>query len=233
MKSWLLFLTLWGGALGAHIIERDSLVDLRVPQGSSVFFDVDDTLIYYPYHLGRDQWFKETWEATDGDRKAIEDFHRLAGLLAEHLDVAPVDPENRDVIRRLQKQGCEVLAITARQKIHPGIDNWMEKTHSQVQSVGIDLPILFTDRGPKGPVILAQSPSLVVLIDDRLSELQEVEETLLDAGIPFLGIHYRVMEKVPYDPEIAALELCALMEEALGEVGEGAAPLASGTDLVP
>ncbi len=179
--------------LHAQILPIDSIDEVVVEITDVLFFDVDDTLIRYPSHLGSEPWFCEACQRSD--------FQELATLLFHKLPVVPVEPRVVSLIDEFQQQGIEVVGITARKTSHP------EEVLDQVHSVGISFSpsiyregLLLVGKKTKGECILAlfeasgKTPKRVLLVDDRLSQLEEVEKTLEEEGIPFTGYWYRAIE---------------------------------------
>lgn len=205
-------LTVWG-----EIQEIDSITEVieYAYDNSLLLFDIDDTLICYPSHLGSTPWFAETCiKAREAGR--LQQFHEMAAFLADHVDVVPVEPKTASVISQLQKRKVECMAITSRAAIHPAHPNWMEKTKEQLASIGVtfDREILFTD-WKKGEVLVEylegrKHPGKIVLVDDRRSELERVEAALKPLEIPFLGLWYPRRSYVPYDALCADQELLEL-----------------------
>ncbi len=65
-----------------------------------------------------------------------------------------------------------------------------------------DRGIIFTDDAPKGPVTVAFlkkneiHPSCVIVLDDKLSYLESLEDSLSEQGIPFIGYHYTYLDNL-------------------------------------
>ena len=71
--------------------------------------------------------------------------------------------------------------------------------------------VLFTDTSSKKESLavllelMQWHPTKIIFIDDRLHYLEEIEQLAIELGIPFIGIHYRASELIPYefDEELA------------------------------
>lgn len=219
------------GSIDAKIVEVNSSQEILslISDEAVVLFDLDDTLMCYPGHLGSEPWFcaaKEDLHPLDCDQ--------IAGLLAQCMPVVPVEVGVLEMIHSLQRRGFIVGGITARESFHPAVSDWREKTIDQINSLGIDFRdtfhqvcrgldykgVLFTGRGYKGRAVvelLTRLPiSHLVLIDDRYDDLYTVEQALAGTDTEFLGIWYRKIEERRnlYDPECAAVELEQLLQMA-------------------
>lgn len=199
------------------IVQASSLLDVdwSVDSGTVVFLDVDDTLICYPSHLGNERWFVEQWQKGN-----LEEFHRLAALLAENVPTVAVEPGTPELIHQWQELGATVIVITSRALEHPAIEDWRGVTLHQIQSAGFDVTdaqLHFAASTPKGEAIAALidampiPPTRVLFIDDRLSDVEGVEAAL-NHKIELLSVWYRACEprQAAYDSRLAADELCIL-----------------------
>ncbi len=80
--------------------------------------------------------------------------------------------------------------------------------------------VLFASNHTKGEVLphllsqLSWHPRKVVMVDDRLEQLQSIEKALESTGIEFIGLHYRAAEELPYqvDEELARFQFHHLAE---------------------
>lgn len=81
--------------------------------------------------------------------------------------------------------------------------------------------VLFTGNLPKGPVLIAflkriqWKPQVVYFLDNDLSYLQSVEESLKNTGIDFLGFHYTATENetIRLNEKVAELQFNYLVKE--------------------
>ncbi|MBS0621727.1 MAG: DUF2608 domain-containing protein [Verrucomicrobia bacterium] len=230
------------------IVEISSLEEIqKIERNTLIVLDIDDTLLYYPYDLGSEMWFREAWEEinrqSDAQKRqeAIVRFHEIAALLAQKLDVAPVEEKTAAIVREWQCQGAYVMAITARALGSPALEDWQGKTLEQLNRVGVHLgysaPVIVgqlpTDRpssyrdgilflGPnnKGDAILLlldqmeTPPQKVVVIDDRKSDIDKMVEALVRAKVPFCAYWYRAQEGryALYDRNKAAKQLHCLLQ---------------------
>ncbi len=154
-----------------------------------------------------------------------------------------VEPEIAALIRSLQERGITVWALTGRHKVAPWDPHYGEATREQLFSFGIDferstpptgvqfdearLPvsyaygILFTDGKQKGPVLkdflqaLDHRPTKVVMIDDLISFLNSIEESMSREGIPFVGFHYTRLAHLDdqFDPLVANIQMHSLLSK--------------------
>lgn len=80
--------------------------------------------------------------------------------------------------------------------------------------------VLFASNHTKGEVLphllsqLSWHPHRVVMVDDRLEQLQSIEKALEGTGIEFVGLHYRAAEELPYhvDEELGRFQFHHLAE---------------------
>lgn len=80
--------------------------------------------------------------------------------------------------------------------------------------------VLFTNKQPLGATLISflkqsnQQPMNVVVVDRSYEALEEAEEVLALAGIPFTGIHYDKIDDVEeFDPTLGTVEFFALINE--------------------
>jgi hypothetical protein len=186
-----------------------------------ILLDIDNTLICSKQALGGDTWFYTLYEQLKKDPSAGVDARDKALMLwfqlQEILEVKPVEESTPKVIKDLQSKKIPMMALTTR----GGPVVW--STLRQLQSCDIDLTItrpfhsnfiieempkanfrdgiLFSDNQHKGKVLLAFlkqckiSPSRILFINDKLSHLKEVEESVEKAGIAFIGLRYSFLDE--------------------------------------
>lgn len=83
--------------------------------------------------------------------------------------------------------------------------------------------VLFSSRHPKGPVLsqflkrIHLRPTIVVLIDDKIENLETTQCALDEMGIEFIGFYYTAAEKLPcyLDEKIAEFQFCYLVENGV------------------
>jgi hypothetical protein len=79
--------------------------------------------------------------------------------------------------------------------------------------------IFITGSFPKSAVIRSylksNKPSQIIFIDDRIEYLQDVQQECQRQNIPFLGIHFKGMERIDGspDPKVAEFQKASLLEK--------------------
>lgn len=216
-----------------EIFETDCFGDIinYVVPNTIVFCDLDNTLIETNQLLGSVQWGDEYQTQLIALGRSPEESYQIAYKL--WLDIRPitkmrlVDPNIPGIIHNMQQRGYLVLGLTARMRdepqfTHPHLDqadiafDRRYPDQEVVLSTGSVLytkGILFCDQYMKGEVVLAflkqfgLFPDRIVFIDDKLSHVKEVEETLTNAGIQYVGFHYRKSEQRIYDSQIIDIQI--------------------------
>lgn len=211
--------------LHADIVEIDRIDEMRpyvVGQQVLCLFDIDDTLIDNPFHLGSPPW--RNWvRKTLPPYSGFVLFDALTLYIAKHAPYKAVEPTTARLISDFQESGVTAFGFTARGRSEwytttlEGVDRF---THRQLAQVGIDFKrtpvpeelkslkpdyffngIIFSKHIPKGDLLqilfqeLNYTPSLILFVDDKLEQVKSVEEALKEAGIPFIGFWYRRAEK--------------------------------------
>ncbi|GEM_PF-988881 len=225
---------LWG-----VVFESGKIEDMLpyVDQETWVFLDVDNTMIESTQQLGSAQWrnhirkkARECGYSPEEVELALDKFW----VFVQHFaSVKLVDPQTVEVIERLKERDVPVFGLTAREAI--------EATHTQRQlgSVGIALyldPVLdptflpseklsLLDQGviycgdnTKSMGITAffeemdAKPKKVVFVDDNQSQILELEKTLEEMGIEFVGMRFSgADERVQtFDGDIADVQFSYL-----------------------
>ncbi len=166
--------------------------------------------------LGSDQWFMYQYEKEKKNGSAHEQaLSKTADLyhkIQHHVGFKAVEECTPHMISELQKQGITIIALTMRsialadrtikQLHHLGIDF----IHSAPHKSHIDLPthvptlykegVIFANCKSKSKALLAFFnhinfwPTKIIFIDDKLKNLEDVEQAVTELGIQFLGIRY-------------------------------------------
>lgn len=206
--------------LVAEILETDKIATLLdiVDQDTLVILDLNDTLMGSVEYEGSDSWAKEViqkeMQMTGLSKQAVYDYfvpkwHKI--LLSS--PVKAIEPITSEVIAALQDKEVPMIGLTARyiEMAYP--------THNALHSIGIDLAkstIYATDieieggyaskfidgvvfvglKNDKGQTLLRfldqinYQPKRVVFVDDKLPNVQSVEQAMQTRQIPFTGMHY-------------------------------------------
>ncbi len=200
-------------------------------------FDLDNTLIETAQHLGSDQWFSHHLDhclKTEGLSvdEAIAKLVPVYSQILDRTEMQLVEPIIADLLAKMQKQNVPMIGLTKRS---PALS---ERTLEQIAPLHIDFSktslvegdlvfkelkgtlfkngIIFTGNGiDKGPALnaylkkLKKLPNRIVVIDDKLSHIENIEAAVEKLGIDFVGIRYGgADEKVKsFNPKIAQLQL--------------------------
>ena len=212
----------------------------NVKKDSLVAFDVDYT-IQAPKTLflrpkGKKavlSIFREVAKPLDAKQKTI-----FKSKLALHGEHELVEPEVKQIIDDLKCRKVPVIALTAIGSQAFGVvQDPMSLREKHLKELGISFEskcgrqtwaddsgysagIVFSGSQPKGKAlghylekIANFKPSKVIMLDDKRSYLESVEEYCTEQGIEFIGFHY-VAEVFDNDPEVdvesAKLEIQAL-----------------------
>jgi Protein of unknown function (DUF2608) len=186
----------------------------EVSSDTLVVLDLDDTLICYPFDLGSTPWFEEAYQCWHPD-----EFHEMAGLLARKLPVAPVELELPHVLNNLK---APVLVLTGRETTHPAVPNWRERTEEQLFEAGYRLgPVHMGGRAGKAALfaqlVRDHQPTRVLIVDDRLSDLEALSDEADRLGVECEAWWYRARERVSYDPKIAMSQWVAISAQRSSE----------------
>lgn len=230
--------------LNAEIIETINIDDVRayVTTDSLCLFDVDDTLIANPFHLGAGPWRKWAKPYIEKHSRDFSLYDALTFLIAVKAPYQPVEDSTATLISDLQDAGITSIAFTAR-----AVDSWHatvvdgldQFTHAQLKHAGIDfsrtvLPqsfealerchfregILFSAHVEKGTFLkhviqsLNYKPGRIIFVDDRLDQVQSVAAAAAAENIPFTGFWYRRSnyEHANFNPLATLFQLDRLLD---------------------
>jgi hypothetical protein len=211
------------------------------PKGTLYFFDIDDTLIDFPFMLGSKAWRTYFLKATENEYNT--DWHdRISLLLTREYPIIPIEKTTVNLIHELQDKGYPVYGLTARERAiwyTTPTANVDELTASQLKSISIDFSkqpketfkldesiseyykgILFADIEPKGNYLvklfktLNQKPVKVIFVDDKKSQCLSMAEALSQLKIPYECYWYVATNEkaLGFDPLIANIQLQAFLE---------------------
>ena len=194
----------------------------EVKPGTLVVFDIDNTLLEPVGNIGSDQWYYYLLKAykRDGNLSDAEAEDRAAKAWTSTLGkvkVRPVEALTPPLVAALQRNGIQVMALTARGTEDEGA------TMGQLKDIGVDLGAntvttkrlafkkgkladaeqLFSggvffasEAADKGKVLAAfmkklkLKPSKVVFADDKPHHTKNVDAALTAAGIPVVALRY-------------------------------------------
>lgn len=187
-----------------HIFQIHSIKELltsrHIQPNSVIYWDLDNTVYQPTKELGSDQWFEHFFLIAKSKLAASFQFELMLktyNAIQAHVDVTHVEPQTIKIIKYLNAMGIQQGFLTAR-------NNDLEQiTIQQLQAVGIDAyeyPIIFCDGQDKGKMLmkkLSSTPSHIIMIDDKLKNIQNIEKVALENNISFSGFHYNfLLEKV-------------------------------------
>jgi len=216
---------------------RDVL-EYATDEQTIVVFDLDNTLVHPGQELGSDQWFSYMFKeklASGMSRPDVLTFILpLYYEIYDHIPLYPVEPEGPAILSTLQKKGIKTVALTtkslplvARTQIQlkdAGFSFAPKGPFNCELTVQLEKPallshgIIFCNDNNKGPTLLKTLntlnciPKKIVFVDDKLSNLLDVEKDCLLNKIQFIGIRYGKLDSVvaQFDPARAEQQYAAL-----------------------
>ncbi len=199
-------------------------------------FDLDNTLIESAQHLGSDQWFSHHFDHCIKNEGLNPD-EALAKVLPAFIEVQKrtemrlVDPAIPDLLYQMQKKNVSMIGLTKRdprlsdrtiEQIAPLHIDFSKTAHVNEELIFEELDgtmlkkgIIFVgQRIEKGPALMAylkklkKMPKRIVVIDDKLGNIENISKTIEPLGINFIGIRYGgADERVKsFNPKIAELQ---------------------------
>ena len=219
-------------SIQAEIVDIKNIDECKklAQPGMLILFDIDNTIMETAQTLGGDQWFN--YQIADYEKRGFSKQEALQITRAEWVflqnrtKVKPVESTTVQMIENLQKNGTKVMALTTR-----GL-YIARRTVEQLQSIGVHFDaaaplrgekffdheqgifyrdgILFCSGNSKGSCLFrffeetGYQPKKIMVVDDRISHLQDVEKACVTHQLPFLGLRYGFLdEKVKnLNPEI-------------------------------
>lgn len=179
---------------------KQLLTSQTIRFNSTIFWDLDNTVLQPQQELGSDQWFVSFHQLAKtqlaGNFK-MEYMIATYNAVQAHVEATHVEEKTITIIKYLAAVGIPQGFITARNLDLKSI------TENQLRSIGIHPKkhqIIYCNGGNKGQILIEQikfSPRHLIMIDDKLENVLHVEKALAGIGIPFTGLHYDYLrEKV-------------------------------------
>jgi hypothetical protein len=201
------------------IIESDQISEIQKhlihDKKSLVIFDLDNVIGAVDSYIGTDQWFyhmvnKHTDSGLTSEQAVCHVLPTYCSIQFS-IPLALIEKDTPKFIKKLQEKKIPTICLTTRSYY------LADRTLEQLNGVGISflknnlektisftLPapclykngILFSGRNNKGDVLLTFlkslniSPDKVIFIDDKLKNLEVVENALKTRKIDFVGIRY-------------------------------------------
>jgi hypothetical protein len=227
----------------ARIVDTENFADLlaEADTGTLVLIDIDQTIVARTHTLGSQAWWdyekhfiKKTGVPSD---TLFAYFKPIILCILSRIPEKLVEPGIPEAIKSLQERGITVWGLTGRMKNAPWDSRYDLATQATLLKLSIDFTrspspaapcpdnfshnILFTNWELKGPRLaeflrhIGFKPKKIVFIDDQLTHLASVEESLNEQQIPFIGFHYTRMHATEknFDPLIGNIQLKYLLTE--------------------
>jgi FMN phosphatase YigB (HAD superfamily) len=198
-------------------------------------FDLDNTLIETAQHLGSDQWFSHKLDFFVKEGLSLDEaLNRVVTQLIEvqnRSEMRLVDPAIPDLLYKMQRKNVSMIGLTKREPrmsertlkqlapLHIDFSRTAkikeELVFDELQGTTLKQGIIFVGPGiEKGPALMAylkqlnKQPKKIVVIDDKMSHIQNIANVLEPLEITFIGIRYGgADEKVrAFNPKIADLQ---------------------------
>ncbi|MBA3816508.1 MAG: DUF2608 domain-containing protein [Parachlamydiaceae bacterium] len=216
-----------------------------------ILFDIDDTLIDSPISLNSGPWISYYWKNVPKllpDKMPI--IEELMWHVSKSIPILPVDSTSASLISDCQKISSMIpLAFTARPIYKKQIDG-IQVTENQLLNININfrltaLPpslskhpalhagVIFTSGKMKGDFLkkflssTGYVPKQVIVIDDKLDQIESIEKSMEEAGIKVNCFWYRraSMIRPIFNLQIANVQLEYLLKHQLILSDEEAAGL--------
>lgn len=230
------FLLMIAPVVGAiHETSQFEEILTHVDENTLVLLDIDDTILIAPQMLGTDAWLnhqirertKDGVDPAEAFTKSLLEWQAIRYITEMEL----VEPDTGDIIRQLQAKGGHVIGITMQ-----GVA-LADRTSHHLHIHHIDLSknaiseephcfklgrrnlfyldgILYTQGTSKANGLftlcdkMGYVPKRIVLIDDRESHVQDVEQAAEKRGIEFIGLRYAFSDarKNAFCPHVAHVQ---------------------------
>lgn len=238
----IIYLCLFNINAKAEIITSYSLNEIisKIDNLSSeaiIFIDVDDTIITpksSSFRVGEKEL--NLIDEIKRDKKLYSNYEEIISNWRLKREVILVDSNWPEAISNLKKQ-YKVFALTKMDSGRFGnIKSMEEWRYGELKDLGIEFskieevadkaaPSHYKGIFMTGPYLKSKTidkylpilkPSSIVFIDDKYEYLKDVSDFCEQRKIPFMGILYRGVDKIPghLDPEIKKIQLQYLINEA-------------------
>ncbi len=222
MHNFLFLFLLFAFPLCGKIVEIAHFDELKeyVASDTFIILDIDNTLLTPIQEVGTDQWFchRRDWyelqgsSATEASELALAEWEAVQNI----TQVKAVEAQTPEIVRYLQNH-FTVIGLSTR-----GLA-LATRTVYQLKSIGMDLSlsaptkedvpllipqailfrkgILFTSGTHKGKALLKlfekfnYYPKRIVFINDKATNLREIEVACEEQKIPFIGLRYSFLDE--------------------------------------
>ncbi len=168
------------------ITQINSFDQIEIIPNSLVVFDIDDTLIKFD---GIDlKWWKnkvKRYMVRTRDEKLAESMANADLIkIMNTCDPELVDDQVHNFITRLTESNCQIILLTARD------ENLRELTCRHLESVNLNFDQIYfnENKGDELKKIVRENYpniSTIIMIDDMLSNLEDVKEKFTDSQYDF------------------------------------------------
>lgn len=180
-----------------------------------VVFDIDNTLLCPVADLGSDQWFsylvKQNIANGLGPIAACDQVLPTYYHIQKYIDLIPTESDLVASVKVIEQACAHTICLTARsplQLINITLEQLSKNSLAfnipEIDHVRLALPgnsvyqdgVLFCGHSCKGLVLshflnaCHYQPDQIILVDDKLYNLENVEKQLVLAGIQFIGLRY-------------------------------------------
>jgi hypothetical protein len=177
---------------------KQLLTSRRIGIRTIICWDLDNTIFQSTKELGSDQWFGHFFQMANSKLASafkLEQMIQTYNAVQKYVDATYVEPETIKIIKALHAIKIKQVFLTARN------NDLIEITHRQLQQVGINpslFPIIFCNGRDKGKVLfenLRFVPRHLMMIDDKVENVEHIQNACLQRDIPFTGFHYNFLLK--------------------------------------
>jgi len=224
-------------SLRAEVIEAKhfSEISTHATPGTLVISDIDDTILIPLQMIGSDEWFSHriNKHRTDGlqPNLALEKTVAEAQAVRQLTQMKLAEPGTDKIIQALQKKGICVMGLTVQASAVA------MRTNQQLKTSNVDLTvnalskedqyfplngqnmlyknnILFTTGTSKGEALftlldkIKVTPKRIVFIDDKASNVADVEKWAKKRNVQFIGLRYSHSDqsKAAFRPDVAEVQ---------------------------
>jgi hypothetical protein len=212
---------------------------LKHDQKQLVAFDIDNTLLCPEQDLGSDQWFsyllKQKLQAGLNINDAVNQILPTYLHIQNHISLIPTEADLAQKIKVIETICNHTICLTARSlKLIPNTLKQLKLNQlnfcvPEINHACLELPceshyeegVLFCSNNCKGSVLIKflqachYKPELIILVDDKLHNLQSVAKQLNNCNINFIGLRYTGCDQrvARFDAEATNLALIKFLEQ--------------------
>ena len=200
-----------------HTIQtiKEVMAYLSPNDSQIVVFDIDNTLLRAPSDLGSDQWVGAIAKQniTNG-MSYLAAWNQILPIyfhIQNYINLVPTEPDIANSIQAIEQLCKHTICLTARSSAQlititceQLAKNNLNFQVPEIDHTRLNLPgdsiyqqgVLFCGHNCKGQVLVSFlqachfKPSEIILIDDKLYNLESVEKQLANYNIKFTGLRY-------------------------------------------